>query len=70
MLHQQPPIDRGAPGVQPPRRRLRRFEIRGRHCPLCAGPVVSGEGARLCLICGHRESAAPSYAKPSDRPAA
>ncbi len=66
------PRARGAPPPRPAAsgRRLRRFEVRGPHCPLCGGPLVSGEGARLCAICGHLESGAASYAEPRDRPAA
>lgn len=54
----------------PRRPRLRRFEVRGPHCPLCGGPLISGEGARLCALCGHRESAASPYPEPGGRPAA
>lgn len=37
------------PGVQ----RLRRARMFGPRCPDCGGPLVHGEGCRLCPICGH-----------------
>lgn len=70
MRDQPTPIGPGAHGDGPPRRRLRRFEVRGPHCPLCGGPLVSGEGASLCAICGHRASGPAPYPQPGDRPAA
>ena len=69
MRHQRPG-ERGATRGQPSRRRLRRSGVRGPHCPLCGGPVAYGEGARLCLLCGRREPAAPPYSQPGDRSAA
>lgn len=33
-------------------RRLKRFAQHGPRCPDCAGPLVFGEGCRVCPICG------------------
>lgn len=35
------------------RERLRRARQFGPRCPDCGGPLVHGEGCRLCPICGH-----------------
>ncbi len=39
-----------APTSQPPR--LRRMIASGPSCPDCAGPLVFGEGCRVCPVCG------------------
>ena len=33
--------------------RLRRLAASGPRCPDCAGPLVFGEGCRLCPVCGY-----------------
>lgn len=35
------------------KRRLRSARQFGPRCPDCGGPLVYGEGCRLCPICGH-----------------
>jgi hypothetical protein len=37
----------------PEARRLRSARQFGPRCPDCGGPLVHGEGCRLCPICGH-----------------
>ena len=34
-------------------RKLRRVAMRGPRCPDCAGPLVFGEGCRVCPVCGY-----------------
>ncbi len=36
-----------------PLARLRQARQFGPRCPDCGGPLVYGEGCRLCPICGH-----------------
>lgn len=40
-------------------RRLRRIVAHGPRCPDCAGPLVSGEGCRVCPVCGFSACEAP-----------
>lgn len=45
-----------APSPVAPREATRRFRSArrfGPRCPDCGGPLVYGEGCRLCPICGH-----------------
>ncbi len=51
-----PRINRDAPVPAGAPRRLRRFAVRGPHCPRCCGPLAVGEGARLCAVCGYVET--------------
>ncbi len=47
------------PGTEPrePRTPRRRWAYAGPRCPLCAGPLVFGEGCSLCPVCGHSSCA-------------
>lgn len=62
------PAEGSAPADPP--RRLRRFAASGPHCPRCGGPLATGEGARLCAVCGYLELRGAPTGDVSRRPAA